>query len=241
MADFILVHGGLHGAACWDLLRPELERLGHTSFAMDMPIDEPGLYMDGYADAVVASLAGRPTRGAYLVGHSMGGMVIPRVAAKLLETRLIFLCAGFANTSEAERLESMDATTRDFFGWLIADPEGRVRMSRENAVAAFYPDVAPDIADWAVSRLRPQWAEAFNRVNPIEPYTEKVAHVVYTTGDRIIDPEKHRRMSEVRFGVTPIPLPGGHSPFLSHPAALAWTLHAIVRADQAGTRYAPNS
>jgi pimeloyl-ACP methyl ester carboxylesterase len=229
MADYVLVHGGLHGASCWDLLRPELERRGHRTFAMDLPIDQPGVYMDGYAEAALEAINGKVADDAFLVGHSMGGMVIPRMAAKMPKARLIFLCAGFANTSEEERLESMAATTGDFFGWLIVDDQGRCTMSKENAITAFYQDVEPEIADRAVAGLRPQWAEAFGNVNPIEPYADQVAAVIYTTEDRIIDPEKHRKMSEERFGITPIALPGGHSPFLSHPAKLAEVLSEVAR------------
>jgi pimeloyl-ACP methyl ester carboxylesterase len=229
MADFVLVHGGLHGASCWDLLRPELERRGHRTFAMDLPIDQPGVYMDGYAEAALKAIKGNVADDAFLVGHSMGGMVIPRMAHKMPKARLIFLCAGFANTSEEERLESMAATTGDFFGWLIVDDQGRCTMSKENAITAFYQDVEPEIADRAVASLRPQWAEAFNTVNPIAPYAGRVAQVIYTTEDRIIDPEKHRKMSEERFGITPIALPGGHSPFLSHPARLAEVLSEAAR------------
>jgi pimeloyl-ACP methyl ester carboxylesterase len=221
MSDFVLVHGGLHGASCWDLLRPELEARGHRTFAMDLPIDQPGKLMDDYADAALAAIEGKAADDAFLVGHSMGGMVVPRMAGKMPKARVIFLCAGFANTTGEERLEGMAATTGDFFGWLIADDQGRVTMSRENAIKAFYQDVAPDIAERAVAGLRPQWHEAFSKVGPVAPYADRVAQVIYTTEDRIIDPEKHRRMSESRFGITPIPLPGGHSPFLSHPAALA--------------------
>jgi pimeloyl-ACP methyl ester carboxylesterase len=229
MADYVLVHGGLHGASCWDLLRPELERRGHRTFAMDLPIDQPGVYMDGYAEAALEAINGKVADDAFLVGHSMGGMVIPRMAAKMPKARLIFLCAGFANTSEEERLESMAATTGDFFGWLIVDDQGRCTMSKENAITAFYQDVEPEIADRAVAGLRPQWAEAFGNVNPIEPYAHQVVAVIYTTEDRIIDPEKHRKMSEERFGITPIALPGGHSPFLSHPAKLAEVLSEVAR------------
>jgi pimeloyl-ACP methyl ester carboxylesterase len=229
MADYVLVHGGLHGASCWDLLRPELERRGHRTFAMDLPIDQPGVYMDGYAEAALEAINGKVADDAFLVGHSMGGMVIPRMAAKMPKARLIFLCAGFANTSEEERLESMAATTGDFFGWLIVDDQGRCTMSKENAITAFYQDVEPEIADRAVAGLRQQWAEAFGNVNPIEPYADQVAAVIYTTEDRIIDPEKHRKMSEERFGITPIALPGGHSPFLSHPAKLAEVLSEVAR------------
>ena len=34
MAEFVLVHGGLAGAWCWELLEPELHRLGHRTLAM---------------------------------------------------------------------------------------------------------------------------------------------------------------------------------------------------------------
>jgi pimeloyl-ACP methyl ester carboxylesterase len=229
MADFVLVHGGLHGASCWDLLRPELESRGHRTFAMDLPIDKPGVYMDGYADAALDAVEGKAADDAFLVGHSMGGMVIPRMLSRRPKARLIFLCAGFAHTTEDERLEGMAATTGDFFGWLIADEQGRVGMSRENAITAFYQDVEPAIADMAVSTLRPQWPEAFSKVGPVAPYADRVAQVIYTLEDRIIDPERHRKMSENRFGITPIPLPGGHSPFLSHPAKLAEVLSEAAR------------
>ena len=228
MSDFVLIHGGLHGAACWDLLRPELEARGHRTFAMDLPIDQPGKLMDDYAEAALAAIEGKVADDAFLVGHSMGGMVIPRMVAKRPKARLIFLCAGFAHTTEEERLEGVAAVTGDFFGWLIPDDQGRVTMSRENAVPAFYQDVAPEIADRAVAGLRLQWAEAFANVGPVAPYADRVTQVIYTTEDRIIDPERHRRMSEARFGITPIPLPGGHSPFLSHPALLADTLASVA-------------
>jgi len=229
MADFVLVHGGLHGASCWDLLRPELERRGHRTFAMDLPIDQPGKLMDDYADAALAAIEGKVAEDAFLVGHSMGGMVVPRMAAKMPKARVIFLCAGFAHTSDQDRQESADATTGDFGGWLIPDALGRVTMAKENAITAFYQDVEPEIADRAVAGLRPQWAEAFSNVAFIAPYADRVAQVIYTTEDRIIDPEKHRRMSEERFGITPVALPGGHSPFLSHPARLAGVLSEAAR------------
>jgi pimeloyl-ACP methyl ester carboxylesterase len=235
MAEFILVHGAMHGAWCWDNLLPELAALGHGAFAMDMPIDRPGLTMDDYADHVLASMAGRDTEGAYLVGHSMGGFVIPRVAARLPSARLIFLCAVLMHTTDDELRENMAATSREFGGWLEADELGRVRMPPANAVEAFYGDVEPDLAQWAASRLRPQWP-AYMQVGAIAPYADRVAGVIYTLGDRIILPEAHRRLALARFGKEPIPLAGDHSPFLSRPAELAAALDGIVGADTAADR-----
>jgi pimeloyl-ACP methyl ester carboxylesterase len=230
MPEFILVHGAMHGAWCWDLVIPELEARGHRATAMDMPIEQPGLTMDDYADHVIAAVKGRHTDGAYLVGHSMGGFVIPLVAAKLPSTRLIFLCAVLMHTDDAELRENMAATSPEFGGWLVPDALGRVTMPAETATQAFYHDTAPDLAAWAVSRLRPQWP-AFLNTLPVPDFADKVAGVIYTLDDRIIIAETHRRLALARYGREPIALPGDHSPFLSRPAELAAALDGIVRTD----------
>jgi pimeloyl-ACP methyl ester carboxylesterase len=72
--DVALVHGSYHGAWCWDLLRPELERLGHRVITMDLPISDPTLGAADYARVVENALEakGKPV----LVGHSMAGLVV---------------------------------------------------------------------------------------------------------------------------------------------------------------------
>jgi pimeloyl-ACP methyl ester carboxylesterase len=37
MAEFLLIHGSCHGAWCWRDVLPELERLGHSARAIDLP------------------------------------------------------------------------------------------------------------------------------------------------------------------------------------------------------------
>ena len=54
--DVALVHGSYHGAWCWDLLRPELERLGHRVIVMDLPISDPALGAADYARTVESAL-----------------------------------------------------------------------------------------------------------------------------------------------------------------------------------------
>ena len=55
MAEIMLVHGAMHGAWCWDLLRPELERLGHRTHAIDLPIESPDNDLDVFAACVAAA------------------------------------------------------------------------------------------------------------------------------------------------------------------------------------------
>ncbi|MFI5262456.1 MAG: esterase/lipase family protein [Candidatus Limnocylindrales bacterium] len=109
--DFALVHGSYHGAWCWDLLRPELERLGHRVITMDLPISEPHLGAAEYAGSIEAALD--PASEPILVGHSMAGLVIPLVAAHRSIRRLVFLAAFLAapgrSANEQRAAEPIDS------------------------------------------------------------------------------------------------------------------------------------
>jgi pimeloyl-ACP methyl ester carboxylesterase len=73
MAAFVLGHGGFGGAWVWDLLRPEIEKLGYTTSAVDLLIDElTGSLLD-YRDAVLAGIS-EVADNLIVVGHSQGGL-----------------------------------------------------------------------------------------------------------------------------------------------------------------------
>jgi pimeloyl-ACP methyl ester carboxylesterase len=231
MPEFILVHGGGHGAWCWELLQAELDRLGHASHAMDMPVDRPGAGIDDYARSVLDAVAGKAADDAYLVGHSMGGLVVPRVAMQRPRARIIFLCAGFAHTSEAEQRENYSVLNGTFYTrHLVRDAEGRTTMPAERTIEAYYHDVPRELAEWAAGKVRPQWADAHLSAVPISPYRDKVAGIVDCADDRILAAQPHAQLARDRFGIEPVMLPGSHSPFLSRPEALAEVLDRIVRA-----------
>src|SRR2546423_5096497 len=92
MATFALVHGAWHGGWGWDLLRPELERLGHRVVSVALPCDDPGAGCARYA-AVVAEALAAESGDVVAVGHSLGGLTIPLLPALRPVARLVFLCA----------------------------------------------------------------------------------------------------------------------------------------------------
>ena len=108
--DIVLVHGSYHGAWCWDLLVPELERRGHRTVAVDLPTADPGAGAAEYANVVVAAI--EPGTEPVLVGHSMGGLVIPLVAAARPVRRLVFLAAMLPSpgrsTNDLRKAEPID-------------------------------------------------------------------------------------------------------------------------------------
>jgi hypothetical protein len=77
---FALVHGAYHGAWCWDMLRTELKRDGHSTSAVDLPCEDPEAGAECYAELVVRAIP--PGTAAVLVGHSPGGLTIPVVASR---------------------------------------------------------------------------------------------------------------------------------------------------------------
>src|SRR3954447_8046026 len=96
MTTFALVHGAWHGAWCWGLLVPELESLGHRVVAVDLPCDDPRATFSTYADIVVSALDGEPSDDIVLVGHSLGGLTVPLVAARRPVQHMVFVSALIA-------------------------------------------------------------------------------------------------------------------------------------------------
>src|SRR5437867_11484022 len=84
--EFVLVHGMSHGAWAWEPLARRLETNGHHVVAMDLPghgrrAHERGrASVETYARAVADAMIQAGIARGIVVGHSMGGVVIPKVA-----------------------------------------------------------------------------------------------------------------------------------------------------------------
>lgn len=93
MSTVVLVHGAWHGAWCWELLVPELERRGHRAIVVDLPCDDRDATLADYADVVAEAMNACSDGDTVVVGHSLAGHVLPLVAARRPVSRLVFLCA----------------------------------------------------------------------------------------------------------------------------------------------------
>src|SRR3954454_25062964 len=91
MTTFWLVHGAWHGGWCWERLAPELEARGAQVVAPDLPCEDVDAGVSVYADVVDKALG--EADDVVLVGHSLGGLTIPLVAARRPVRRLVYLCA----------------------------------------------------------------------------------------------------------------------------------------------------
>jgi pimeloyl-ACP methyl ester carboxylesterase len=225
VATFGLVHGAWHGAWCWESLAAELGALGHRAVAVELPSDELDAGCGEYADAVVDALAGEDDP--VLVGHSLGGLTLPLVAARRPVRRLVYLCALVPRPGRPpfEREDGEPRTFGDGLAALARDELGRSCWpDAAAAIARLYPDVPPGAARAAAARLRPQAPRLNDERCPLERLPDAETVSILGTDDAVIRPEWSRWTARRRLGVEPVELPGGHSPMLARPAELAQAL-----------------
>jgi pimeloyl-ACP methyl ester carboxylesterase len=233
MATFGLVHGAGHGAWCWERLVPALAALGHRAWAMDLPCADPAAGVERYAEVVVRALP--PADDLILVGHSLGGLTIPLVAARRPVRRLVFLCAliplfGRSLVDQATAEPEMFHAVLHGHPGRVTDPDGTTWLRDEAAARdLYYHDCAAEDVRWAFARLRPQAVAPRREPCPLTAWPPGERAYILCRDDRALSPDWSRRAAPERLGVEPIELAGSHSPFLSRPADLARTLDRLAR------------
>lgn len=216
---FVLVPGAWHLPSAYDLLRPELDALGHTSTAVKLPTTGPDPRGGLAEDAAAVRAAIESVDGPVVVlAHSYGGIPATEAAGRPGVEHVVYLAAYVPDVDESMfTIHGMpDPDSTDGLFPVSDDPR-----------AQFYGDVPHDIAELAVSRLVDQ------RVQPWADRTTRAAwHTVpstyiVTTQDGTLPQELQERMAsrtkDVRRMAT------SHSPFLSRPAELATLLDEIAR------------
>jgi pimeloyl-ACP methyl ester carboxylesterase len=221
VTTFALVHGAGHGAWCWERVVPRLEKKGHRAIAMDLPCEDAAATFTTYADVVIASLA--PAAGdVVLVGHSLGGLTVPLVAARRPVKRLVFLSALLPIPGAVPFGPDPDAPPSQAPGLeLITHDDGTFSFTPASAASHLYNRCAPADMKWATARLRRQ-SPAPNRAPcPLTAWPDVDRSYIACSDDRIVMPEYARYIARSRAGVEATLLDADHSSFLSAPDALA--------------------
>jgi pimeloyl-ACP methyl ester carboxylesterase len=220
---FALVHGAWHGGWCFELLERELRQRGEQAVSMDLPIDDPDLDASDYAKAVADAISDADDD-VTLVGHSMGGLVIPLVPELRPIERLIYLSGAIRPPGQPTAVKLAGpplVSTPDERGLLVPD--------HASAIEQFYPDVEPALAEWAVTKLRPQSLKVIRGVAPGTPWPNLPVAAIVGTAD-IWQLDHYQQTCRDLLGVEAILIPGGHSPFLARPGELADLLIKTARA-----------
>jgi pimeloyl-ACP methyl ester carboxylesterase len=225
---FVLVHGAYHGAWCWDALRTELHRGGHSSSAVDLPCDDPDAGAERYADEVVAAIPKGADR-VVLVGHSLAGLTIPVVAGRIRTVMNVYLCAMLPVPGLSWDAQHADMDT----GFKPSEPavgltDGSTSWPEQGAIEMFFHDCDAKVATEAARKLRPQHWRITQEMTPLREWPSVPAAYILCVDDRAVSRAYSSRAAHERLHAEAIEMPGGHSPFLSRPAELAARLMLLA-------------
>jgi pimeloyl-ACP methyl ester carboxylesterase len=215
----VLVHGGWHGSWCWTQVVPLLERRCLSVHTIDLPSidadpdDRSALSGDA---AAVAALLDELHEPALLCGHSYGGMVITQAAGGRKDVaRLVYLCAFMPDAGE-----SLLSIIGGRAPWIVVHEDGRWLPDLEQATATFYGDCDAETQRASVARLRPMPTAVVEEPVSAAPWRDIPSTYVVCTQDMAIPVEWQRELFAPR-AADVVELEASHSPFFSHPAAVA--------------------
>jgi len=175
MATFVLVHGGGHGAWCWDRLAPLLRDAGHTvhtpvltGVGERFPELTADIGLSTHIEDVVRLFDTEGLTDAILSGHSYGGTVITGVAGRVPGRirELVFLDAP--HPRGGENLCDASPGGLAVFETLRREVDGvELTLFPEPAIIAAFGLVEPADIAWALSLLTPHPMKCFlERLDP---------------------------------------------------------------------------
>jgi len=225
----VLVHGGMHGAWCWELVQPLLDL---PSVAVDLPgrgrrpLDTEPVTLARCVAAVLEDADAAGFDRFVLVGHSMGGLTLTATAAQAPDrvTSLVYVAALTPPVGMS--------TNRLFFGDeapVIDDPAGvQPLASREAARALFAGDLDDAAFDAMYARCVPEPIGLFLATVP--HYDSQIpAITVRCTRDGAV-PEALATMLAAQLNPTRHhEIDADHDVMLSQPGALADIINEVGR------------
>ncbi|HSE05548.1 MAG TPA: alpha/beta fold hydrolase [Methylomirabilota bacterium] len=238
--EFVLVHGAMHGAWCWEDVAARLTEKGHRVVAPDLPghgrraaeVRRAGAA--AYGRAIADAMAAAGVSRAVLVGHSMGGLVIAK-AAELVPGRiahLVFLAAVVPAHGSSIAETNMTAPARAALASHVTGRgDGTFHHSAETAWARWMGDLPrtdPRVSR-ALSLLTPQAARPFFERVDLRRFDALAIPRTYIRcrRDMAVVPARAAAVA-ARLGVAPVDLDSAHNPMLSQPDDLVRLLTRIA-------------
>jgi pimeloyl-ACP methyl ester carboxylesterase len=235
LPDLVLVHGGEHAADCWDLTIAEIGRQAPELrvLAVDLPgrRNKPGdlttATIAEWVQSVVADIEHAGFGDVVIAGHSMAGVTVPGVVARLGASRVreMILATAFVPPQGSAIVDTLGGP----LAWFARRGAKSTKpMSVPTVVAgyAFCNGMTREQRRFALSRL---YQESI-RI-PTEPVDRRdlpddVPRTwILTTRDRALSVRSQRNSIAALGGVqTTISVDACHDLMISHPGWLATTL-----------------
>lgn len=236
-ATFVLVHGGGHGGWCWRPTAQLLRSRGHevyaptlTGFGERSHLDTSTVSFETFVTDVVNVLWFEDLTDVVLVGHSMGGVVIPRVAETVPERvrRVVWLAAVV--TSDTESLLQAVPQSPWIARAVVIGPDGTAHTDPELILDANIHDGTPEQRRFVHDRHLPYPPHALVEPGRLSAFLGLGLPTGYVVAadDRTIEPPVARGFAERLQGCRRAEVPGGHDCMVTRPAEVAAALESMA-------------
>jgi pimeloyl-ACP methyl ester carboxylesterase len=239
---FVLVHGAWHGGWCWAAVINQLERLGDRAYAVDLPghgmnrADRAKVTLDSYINSVAEFIERHDLKNVVLAGHSLGGLTISGVAAKIPARikRVVWVTAMVALDGQP----IIDTAASPLAAAIDSLPERSItiEMLGKEAIDALTSDMAPALKEYVMAALGPQPLAPLLAAVPMAPYfaTGIPSSYIVCEDDQTPvagAPSWHPHFSSRLRNPTLKFLKSGHEVMFTHPVECARALHELARGD----------
>jgi len=229
----VLVHGGGHGGWCWKPTARLLRAAGHdvytptlTGFGERHHLDTSQVTFETFVRDVTAVFEFEDLRDVVLVGHSMGGVVIPRVAEALPDRmrRVAWLAAVV--TGDGETLLEAVPQSPWIARAVTIGPDGTAHTDPELILDANVHDGTPEQRAFVRDRHLPYPPHALTEPGRLSAFLALGLPTGYViaTDDRTIEPDVAARFARRLPGADVREIPGGHDCMITRPADVAAVL-----------------
>jgi pimeloyl-ACP methyl ester carboxylesterase len=223
----VLVHGGYHGAWCWDRLRPLLEV---PSVAVDLPgrgsrlRPEQRVHIADCVDAVLEDADAAGMQRFVLVGHSMGGLTLTGTGLRAPERIAHAVYVAALVPPPGQTVFELMMPDRE----VDIDPIGvQALLPSEVAREMFAKDLTDEDWDECHGRCVPEPSGLF--IEPVpEPNHAVPATYIACTRDVAVPKQLVDAMLPVLQPVATHEIDSDHDVMLSHAAELAELLNRII-------------
>ncbi|MGO9587618.1 MAG: alpha/beta fold hydrolase [Limisphaerales bacterium] len=226
--NYLLIHGGAHGAWCWEPLIAELTQRRHRGFALDLPgtksnpVPPSRATTEACLQSVDAFLRKTRLRRFTLVGHSIAGFWLPAVAEKYASriTETIFLAAAVLAPGE-RGIDVIPKNRRSAYLTAGHNMEPCLSLLFPEARRRFFNDMPLPHARAAFSRLTPQSLLPYLTPAIIDPASLTGRKRYLLCRQDATFPPALARSFATKLNVVPEEIDAGHDVMLSCPRLLA--------------------
>lgn len=211
---------------------PEVWTPTLTGFGERHHIEHSHVTFETFITDICAVLEFEDLHDVILVGHSMSGVVIPRVAEASRDriSRVVWMAAIVLNDGETltQAISTPSPAVQRSF---VLEPDGTLRTDPALMIEALVSDGTPAERAWVLARHRSYPQAALTERGRLSTYLELGMPSGYVAArkDEVIAPELARTFADRLPGVRFAEVDAGHDLMVTRPAETAEVLLAVSR------------